>query len=75
MVEGPIPWTAIHQYAAAHGVHHPDEVDRLSALVKRMDMVYLSHVQQKVKSKTGPSLKDLSSAKVQRVDDGAMHMR
>lgn len=67
MVEGPIPWTAIYQYALAHGIRDPDEIDRLSALVKRMDIRYLSHVRDKSKSKSDP--------KVQRVPDGGMNMR
>ena len=43
MMEGPIPWTAIHQYAVAHGVYDPDEIDRMSAVIKRMDIAYMEH--------------------------------
>lgn len=71
MVEGPIPWTAIYQYALAHGIHDSDEIDRLSALVKHMDMRYLTHVRKKNKGAT-------KDPKVQRIggnDDPVMHMR
>lgn len=73
MVEGPIPWTAIHQYSVAHGVYDPDEVDRLSALVKRMDIAYLTHVRKK--SKSAAKIGADKDTPVQRINEGGMSMR
>ena len=44
MSEGPIPWTAIYTYARVHGVNDPAEIDRLSAILKRMDIAYMEYM-------------------------------
>jgi hypothetical protein len=58
MAEGPIPWTAIYQYAAAHGIRDSDEIDYLSAVVKRMDIAYLDYRHKK--GKTGTNEKKIT---------------
>jgi hypothetical protein len=40
MAEGPIPWTAMNQYAARYDVQG-DEFDRFVLLIKAMDSVYI----------------------------------
>ena len=45
---GPIPWTAIHQYAQAYGFDDDvDELDRFETLISNMDSAYIEHVNQK----------------------------
>lgn len=55
MAEGPIPWTAINQWAIRYGFHH-DEFDRLVLLLKAMDSAYIEerakqHAKQTKKGK------------------------
>lgn len=45
---GPIPWTAIHQYASAYGwADEFDEFYRFETLIYRMDMAYLEESNRK----------------------------
>lgn len=40
MSEGPIPWTAMNQWAMRYGIHG-DEFNRFVILIKNVDMVYI----------------------------------
>ncbi len=42
MAEGPIPWTAINQWAIRHHIVD-DDFDRLVLILKGMDAVYMKH--------------------------------
>jgi len=55
MSQGPIPWTAIDQYATAEGLDE-DERFMLFAVVRHMDTLFLdySHQKQKQQQKQKP---------------------
>lgn len=46
---GPIPWSAVHQWAGAHSVTDPDDFDDLLYLVCELDAVWLRDVAAKMK--------------------------
>lgn len=70
MGEGPIPWTAICQYAHAHGIFDSDELDRMSAIIKRMDIAYLTYRQ-----KDKPGDKKIGKKNGETGDAKAMRIR
>lgn len=39
VVPGPIPWTAIHEYAQRNGITDPDDFADFEALIRRMEAV------------------------------------
>ena len=51
MSQGPIPWTAIDQYATAEGLGEDDRF-MLVAVVTHMDGVFLEHVHQQQKAQS-----------------------
>jgi hypothetical protein len=45
---GPIPWTAIHQYAVTHRYDETaEELYRFETLIERMDSAYIEEVERK----------------------------
>ena len=50
MSEGPIPWTAMNDYALRYSLSN-DEFDRLCYIIKAMDKEYLKHRDKETKSK------------------------
>ena len=48
---GPIPWSAIDQFAQRYGIVDIDEFERLNYLIRVMDGVYLEDAAAKAKSK------------------------
>lgn len=61
MAEGPIPWTAIHWWAARHDIRG-EEFDRLVLLIKAMDVVYIEE-----RSKSQKKSMDRASKKGQAI--------
>lgn len=48
---GPIPWTAIAEWAREHGVTDPDEFDDLLYLVMELDAAWIKHEAQAAEKK------------------------
>lgn len=44
---GPIPWTAISEYALRNGVFDPDDFDELVHHVRALDTTFLEHHERK----------------------------
>ena len=45
---GPIPWTAIDQYATRHGYGDSDSFESFKACVSHLDSLYLVHHQKEI---------------------------
>jgi hypothetical protein len=60
--EGPIPWTAVNQWARAHQLSEEQEEDLLYH-IERMDEVYLKFKDKKAKPPPAPKLKGKSRGK------------
>lgn len=43
---GPIPSSAIHIYAHAHGITDQDQLQTMIEIIRAMDAVYLDHVRK-----------------------------
>jgi len=51
---GPIPWTAVNEYAKRHGLDDPETFDDLVALVKAQDNAWLKYqAEQRQNSSSG----------------------
>lgn len=50
--EGPIPWTAINQWANEYQLSE-EQRDDLSFYILKLDRIYLEHQAKKVKSELG----------------------
>ena len=50
--QGPIPWTAINDYAIREG-YTRQEYERFLKIIEGLDEVYLSHQAQKAKMRGG----------------------
>jgi hypothetical protein len=48
---GPIPWTAVRDYATARGMDD-DEYEEFAALIRMLDLEYLKFEKQRADSKT-----------------------
>ena len=55
MGPGPIPWTAVREYANQYDLDE-DEFERLTIIITEMDTVFLKHVHKK-KPKPKPKAK------------------
>lgn len=51
--EGPIPLSAIREWAKDCGIYSPSEYERLKQLVWSLDTVYLNHRATKIKEEAG----------------------
>lgn len=49
---GPIPWTAIRQWAHEHAVVDPDDFDDLVYLVSELDAAWLEHEAKAAENKS-----------------------
>lgn len=47
---GPIPWTAVQEYARTHGLDE-EQCEDMHIFVQEMDTVYVSHMSKKASAK------------------------
>jgi hypothetical protein len=50
MAVGPIPWTAVNEYAMRHGIVDMDDFEEFRFLIVAMDETFLSHNTRKQKA-------------------------
>lgn len=50
-VVGPIPWTAVLNYAESHGLAGEDDFYLLVSYIRGMDEVFMKHMAKKMKDK------------------------
>lgn len=62
MSEGPIPWTAVVEYAKHSGITDLDEIERFTILMRKLDMAYMEHRSKERDSKSKKSSKAPSKA-------------
>ena len=56
MAEGPIPWTAINDWALRYGINGED-FERLVTIIKKMDVAYIEYRSKKHKKNMDDAMK------------------